>query len=144
MDCEALNNSICPPGSREMVNICGYFTSFFFAWWLTAILIDSFSPKPLSCREQGRQQVEKLVRGNVLITYPCCVIPDCHPLTALCYFLFWRLFAESVKRAGRQSGLNKMPDLQLLALLLWLRQSFPAGVLSVPAPPDCQNHAWPL
>uniref|UniRef100_A0A8B9NLU6 Stabilin 1 n=1 Tax=Accipiter nisus TaxID=211598 RepID=A0A8B9NLU6_9AVES len=31
VDCEALNNSVCPPGSREMVNICGYFSNFFFA-----------------------------------------------------------------------------------------------------------------
>ncbi|NXU52032.1 STAB1 protein, partial [Turnix velox] len=28
VDCEALNTSVCPPGSREMVNISGYFSIF--------------------------------------------------------------------------------------------------------------------
>ncbi|NXY91212.1 STAB1 protein, partial [Alcedo cyanopectus] len=27
VNCDALNNSVCPPGSREMVNICGYLGS---------------------------------------------------------------------------------------------------------------------
>lgn len=55
--------------------------------------------------------------------YPSFVIPDCRPLTALCTLLFWSLLAESMWSTVRNSGLNEIVDLQVLALLC-LRQSF--------------------
>lgn len=48
--------------------------------------------------------------------YPSFVIPDCCPLTALCTLLFWSLLAESMWSMVRNSGLNEIVDLQLLAL----------------------------
>lgn len=65
--------------------------------------------------------------------YPSFVIPDCCPLT-LCTLLFWSLLAGSVRSTVRNSGLNEIADLQLLALLLCLRQSFPAHMQGLPSP----------
>lgn len=62
MDCEALNNSICPPGSKEMVNICNYSVISLHNDRHTDV---SDSSHFEINGEQERQPVERLVRGYV-------------------------------------------------------------------------------